>query len=120
MGKLRTSIDNVVKTAGTLEKAASILLESREKEINNFMHATDMCRGGAEVMYMYLMEKFKKEGKKIEDHQKATLKDVFELQDGEHGQGDGVQPRHRRQADRRARPDAKSRWGRQGERQEVA
>lgn len=82
MGKLRTSIDNVVKTAGTLEKAASTLLESREKEINNFMHATDMCRGGAEVMYMYLMEKFKKEGKKIEDQQKATLKDVFDSKMG--------------------------------------
>jgi hypothetical protein len=76
MGRLRSSIENVVKTAGTLEKAASMLLERRTTETDNFMHATDMCRGGAEVMYMYLMEKYKKEGQKIEDNQKTTLQEV--------------------------------------------
>src|SRR5262249_24089691 len=78
MGKLRTSIDNVSKTAATMEKAVETLLDTRTKEIDNFMHATDMCRGGGEVMYMYLMEKYKKEGKKIEAQQNDTIKDVLD------------------------------------------
>lgn len=78
MGKLRTSIENVSKTATTLEKAVETLLDTREKEIDNFMQATDYCRGGAEVIYMYLMEKYKKDGKKIDQQQKDTLKDVLD------------------------------------------
>ena len=78
MGKLRTSIETITKTATVLEKAVETLLDTREKETNNFMHMTDLCRGGAEVMYMYLMEKYKKDGKKIEDHHKDTIKDVLD------------------------------------------
>jgi len=78
MGKLRTSIETVTKTATVLEKAVETLLDTREKETNNFMHMTDLCRGGAEVMYMYLMEKYKKEGKKIEAQHKDTIKDVLD------------------------------------------
>lgn len=78
MGKLRTSIDNVSKTAATLEKAVETLLDTREKETNNFFHATEVCRGGADVIYMYLIEKYKKDGKKIELQQNDTLKDVLD------------------------------------------
>jgi hypothetical protein len=78
MGKLRTSIDNVSKTAATLEKAVETLLDTREKEIDNFMQTTDYCRGGAEVMYMYLTEKYKKDGKKIDAQQNDTIKDVLD------------------------------------------
>lgn len=82
MGKLRTSLDNVSKTAATLEQAVQTLLDSREKEINNFMHATDLCRGGADVIYMYLMEKYKKDGKKIDQQQADTIKDVLDAKLG--------------------------------------
>jgi aryl carrier-like protein len=78
MGKLRSSIDNVVKTADVLEKAATSLLDGRKKDIDTFMHTTDLCRGGAESIYMYLMEKFKKAGSKIDAHQNDTLKDVID------------------------------------------
>lgn len=78
MGKLRSSIDNVVKTAGTLEKAAGSLLDERAKLTQNYLMSVDFCRGGSESIYIYLMEKFKKDGEKIEDHKKDTLKTVID------------------------------------------
>jgi len=78
MGKLKNSIDNVVKTTGTLEKAAGALLEDRARMTQNFLMACDFCRGGADSIYMYLMAKFKKNGEKIDAHKDDTLKDVID------------------------------------------
>lgn len=78
MGKLRSSIDNVVKTTGTLEKAAGSLLDDRARMTQNFLMACDFCRGGADSIYMYLMEKYKKGGEKIDSHMNDTLKDVID------------------------------------------
>lgn len=78
MGKLKSSIDNVVKSAGMLEKMAGSLLDERAKLTHNYLISVDFCRGGSESIYMYLMEKFKMDGEKIEDHKKDTLKTVID------------------------------------------
>lgn len=82
MGKLRSSIDQVIKTAGTLETATNTLVEQRTKLRDTLLHHGDRCRGGADVMYMYLMEKFKSQGKKIETQKKTTIKEVFDAELG--------------------------------------
>lgn len=78
MGKLRSAIDNVVKTTGTLEKAAEQLLDGRSAMTDQFMVTLDFCLSGTDTLYMYLTEKFKKAASNIAQQQQATLKDVMD------------------------------------------
>jgi hypothetical protein len=78
MGKLRTSIDNVVKTAASLESAAGAYLDERQTLVNNYKHHCEYCRGASETLYMYLSEMYKKGGKKVGDYGKTQLKEVMD------------------------------------------